>query len=193
MSQGPPFCLSLQIKRAFEEEALLTLKVLRLWFADCKESVTSYYSRFCGEPQNSGSGYQGSCSHFLGSVASATMVASVHLRLFLVGGVSFLRDFYFVWKQFVRKWCGQQVIPLENISGIFHKSNNQVLRALTLWITPTITQILSNEHRRPLTKLLSLSVFMKLRRYFGHEQIIFVPPKPIKFIARANLRAIIWD
>ncbi len=82
---------------------------------------------------------------------------------------------------------------MENISGIFRKSNNQVLRALTLWITPTMTQILSNEHRRPLTKLLSFSVFMKLRRYFGHEQKLFVRPKPIKFIACASLRAIIWD
>ncbi len=38
----------------------LTLETLTLRFADCKESVTSYYGRFCGDPQNSGSGYQGS-------------------------------------------------------------------------------------------------------------------------------------
>ncbi len=167
--------------------------MLRLRFADCKESVTSYYSRFCGEPQNSGSSYQGSWSQFLGSVASATTVASIHSCLFMVGGVSFPQDFYFAWKQFVRKWCTHQVIPFEIISGILRKSSSQVLHALTLWKTPTITQILSNEQHRPLTKLLSFSVFLKLRRHFGHEQIIFVLPKPIKFIACANLHAIIWD
>ncbi len=121
------------------------------------------------------------------------MVASVHSCLFVVGGVSFPQDFYFVLKQFVRKWCAHQIIPFEIIFGILCKNNSQVLRALTLWMTPIITQILFHEQRRPLTKLLSFSVFLKLRRYFGNEQNIFVPHKPIMFTAHGNLRGISWS
>ena len=46
--------------RVFQSSVFLTLDVLTLRFADCKESGTGYYGRFCGDPQNSGSGYQGS-------------------------------------------------------------------------------------------------------------------------------------
>ncbi len=114
------------------------------------------------------------------------MVASDHSCLFMVGGVLFPRDFYFAWKQFVRKRCAHQEIPFEINLGILHKHNSQLLHALTLWMTAIITPILFHEQLWPLE-------YFSVSRYFWQEQIICVPHKPITFSAHDNARAIIWD
>ncbi len=152
-------------------KSILTLAGLKPAFADCKESGSSYHGSFCGDGQICGSHYHDSWTEFLGSVASATIVASVHWCLFVVGGVTFLWDISFVFKQNVHKMCTSQENPFRVICVTLHKTQ---LAGITYTMSEPVTLGVTNYPINPVpwathnfVKLVSFIIILQM------EEVVF--------------------